>query len=724
MPVNAVVFVDGDVLYSENLNANFAESVNITGDSMTGPLAIMGVDIGSGLAQAAANANAAFLIANSASVLAQGAYNIANSSGSVVAQSAYIQANAATNSATAAFANANGAFAQANIAASNTVILQGIEVTQNTNISTLNVFAYSAYAEANAAYVLANSAYNLANVVSSNAGYILANAAFAEVNSFQSIINSAFTQANTSSLATANTIILQGIEVTQNANITAINNYSISAYAVANNALLQVISAYAEANLVWVYANNILNVANASFAESNSFQSIINSAFSLANTGTVLAQAAFNTANSGNVASANTIILQGIVSTQNTRIQAINNFANSAYAKANSASSGTTAYPYNVKVYGALGNGLTNDTTAVTSAINALTTAGGGCLFFPDGNYPINMGSLPVIPSNSTVTGVGYSSIISWQGSGAYGFDFSNPSGGPTTTNSHQTIKELQFSGGSGGPAVRAYYVVDFRMTGMYMSYCTGGAIAAAQMWDSRIHDCQIIGCSGNTSTTAMLFNSGITASGFGSTTDNSNEVFITDVQIEVFTGSALVVQSGLSGSGINNFYIARVKIENENMTGTTMCTISGINHSVRDLYLAADSFQSGFSTPSVMLASSGGPNYFSNIMIFCNSSSLVTNAWVDNAGPGPSVIDTINATGSFGGAILDITGVQPIIKTGVVDWTTGLTPYAGAPTSAPGSGVYYTGTFIRNIGGANMSNISGWLCTASGNPGSWRALS
>ena len=47
------------------------------------------------------------------------------------------------------------------------------------------------------------------------------------------------------------------------------------------------------------------------------------------------------------------------------------------------------AATYNVKTYGAAGNGTTDDTAAIQSAAAALQTAGGGTLFFPPGTYKI-----------------------------------------------------------------------------------------------------------------------------------------------------------------------------------------------------------------------------------------------------------------------------------------------------------------------------------------------
>lgn len=45
---------------------------------------------------------------------------------------------------------------------------------------------------------------------------------------------------------------------------------------------------------------------------------------------------------------------------------------------------------YNVKAYGAVGDGVTDDTAAIQSAISACVTAGGGTVYFPNGIYIIS----------------------------------------------------------------------------------------------------------------------------------------------------------------------------------------------------------------------------------------------------------------------------------------------------------------------------------------------
>lgn len=47
---------------------------------------------------------------------------------------------------------------------------------------------------------------------------------------------------------------------------------------------------------------------------------------------------------------------------------------------------------YGVKRYGALGDGSTNDATAINAAITAANTAGGGIVYFPYGNYAFSSG--------------------------------------------------------------------------------------------------------------------------------------------------------------------------------------------------------------------------------------------------------------------------------------------------------------------------------------------
>lgn len=66
---------------------------------------------------------------------------------------------------------------------------------------------------------------------------------------------------------------------------------------------------------------------------------------------------------------------------------------------------------YNVKDYGAVGDGTTDDQTAIQNAIDAAETAGGGIVYFPEGTYIVS-GTPQVTGNNIIITGTGSGSKI------------------------------------------------------------------------------------------------------------------------------------------------------------------------------------------------------------------------------------------------------------------------------------------------------------------------
>lgn len=67
----------------------------------------------------------------------------------------------------------------------------------------------------------------------------------------------------------------------------------------------------------------------------------------------------------------------------------------------------STGVFYNVKspTYGAVGDGTTNDTTAIQAAIDAANTAGGGIVFFPEGTYKTT--AVLTLPPTVSLLGAG-----------------------------------------------------------------------------------------------------------------------------------------------------------------------------------------------------------------------------------------------------------------------------------------------------------------------------
>jgi len=380
----------------------------------------------------------------------------------------------------------------------------------------------------------------------------------------------------------------------------------------------------------------------------------------------------------------------------------------------------------NVLNFGATGNGSTNDTAAFTSAIAALP-ASGGLIYAPAGQYLLNPNAIS-LPAHCSLVGEGFGTNFLINGNGSYLIDLS--AGASTNSpNLNQMLANFQISGNnsSGVVGIRGYYNQELMCSNLFGNYISGGFCSFAQLWDSRFFRIEAIGCSGNTSTPVMNLQNSAASSGAGLSLDTTNQCFFSDIHLEVFAGQAIALTQGPGNSagGPNGMYFSRVKLENETYQGQPFIYIGGgpSANSFSDIYLSVDSATGG--SPGYCIQNAGGgTTYWKDIQCNMNQANICTNFWYQDT-YGADVIDTIMWNSPIGpsGAILAIAGVQPIILNGVISWAGGLTPYSGAPTAAPTSGQYYQGTFIRNIGGANMSSISGWLCTASGSPGTWRAL-
>lgn len=97
---------------------------------------------------------------------------------------------------------------------------------------------------------------------------------------------------------------------------------------------------------------------------------------------------------------------------------------------------------FDVKHYGAKGDGVTNDTAAIQAAISAAASANGGCLLFPPGTY--NTGALLITGSN--IGFYGYGATLSFL-SGYDGLSNNAGSAGPYHDVERIHIEGLTFEG-------------------------------------------------------------------------------------------------------------------------------------------------------------------------------------------------------------------------------------------------------------------------------------
>lgn len=169
---------------------------------------------------------------------------------------------------------------------------------------------------------------------------------------------------------------------------------------------------------------------------------------------------------------------------------------------------------YNVKDYGAVGDGTTNDTTAIQTAINAVKVAGFGTVYFPDGTFVIT-GSL-TIPSNPqcdiSLEGEGSNISIIKQTSNANAIYFDMNDGSGWANDYQVAIKSLAFkTSGQASTAIHVTYgnlqysqhsniSVDINDVHIYSdgsNYWNNGIILESA-WNFRISNTMVIGKTGS----------------------------------------------------------------------------------------------------------------------------------------------------------------------------------------------------------------------------------
>jgi hypothetical protein len=90
--------------------------------------------------------------------------------------------------------------------------------------------------------------------------------------------------------------------------------------------------------------------------------------------------------------------------------------ARTAFGKVNAAIASVSSQVYNVRDFGAVGNGVADDRAAIQAAINAASAAGGGTVYLPRGTYVVTKNPAGAyclsVPSRIRMTGSGPASIV------------------------------------------------------------------------------------------------------------------------------------------------------------------------------------------------------------------------------------------------------------------------------------------------------------------------
>lgn len=321
------------------------------------------------------------------------------------------------------------------------------------------------------------------------------------------------------------------------------------------------------------------------------------------------------------------------------------------------------ATQFNVKDYGAVGDNVTNDRTAVMAAITAASAAGGGIVFFPTGTYAISpvSGVCLTVPSNVTLVGEGRrASQIRKNGASSVLIDMSGPSEDATgaTHVRYSGIRDLTLNGNSQtGTILRVYYTDNCDFTRVFFTSGSESLVDAVEFWDSRFYNCQFESSGGTNSATlpaVWLRNaSSATPATFGYSTDNTNQIVFNACRWENFHNGALRIEDGsVVGNNPNTIYIKDCKMETSQMQGGEhlFTDDSCVAIWVDGLYCFAGGFTGGFSTAQNIITWSGSKSTLENVLI-SNGGTATIASGVLAFSPGGQRAVLRNITSTYGTA-------------------------------------------------------------------------
>jgi hypothetical protein len=295
---------------------------------------------------------------------------------------------------------------------------------------------------------------------------------------------------------------------------------------------------------------------------------------------------------------------------------------------------------FNVKDYGAKGDGSTDDTSSIQSAIDAASTAGGGTVWFPAGTYmvtPTTNPALTVTTDGIKLVGAARKKSIVKKTANGVLLSMNGPSSDISgATHLHYcSIESLTLHGNSkSGLMLRLYYANNLVFRDMYVLGNVDTAIDTAEFWDSRFENMVIESCGGGIGTTTpnVLLRNSAASSGFGYSPDSVNQIHFISCRLEGFTTGSIYIQQGVNNTNNpNGIYITNCKFETSSIQGGPLFSVSsaciGIN--VNSLYMFAGNFGAGYSTPVNVIQWAPTKSSLENVEI-SNGSVTTINSAID----------------------------------------------------------------------------------------------
>jgi Pectate lyase superfamily protein len=307
---------------------------------------------------------------------------------------------------------------------------------------------------------------------------------------------------------------------------------------------------------------------------------------------------------------------------------------------------------FNVKTYGTVGDGSTDDTAAIQAALDAAKAAGGGTVYFPTGTYkvmPTTTGpALSVGGDNIRLVGAGRKTATLVKGANGILLSMSGTYSGGTSGSTHRRYCSIQDLGLNGnrktGLLLELYYNSCSYFRDVFMSSNNDICIDAVEFWDSRFYNLVIeesTGTADGKAPNVWLRNSSAT-SGWGYSGDNVNQIHFIGCRWEAFgTGALWITQGTAATNNPNGIYITDCKFETSQMQGGPHLKADASCRHVyaTNIYLYAGGFATGYATAQNIIAWAASTSALENVVI-ANGALPTVNSGVDlYSGPGSTAV-------------------------------------------------------------------------------------
>lgn len=240
----------------------------------------------------------------------------------------------------------------------------------------------------------------------------------------------------------------------------------------------------------------------------------------------------------------------------------------------------------NVTDYGAKGDGVTDDTNAIQTAIDSAEN--GGIIEIPRGTYMIR--GLKIKRHGITITGEArYGTRLSRHSGTAPLLDFS----GTASLNGHIKFCSLTYLTLLGnykpGLLLKSYFADNFVYRDISFIHCDGVSVDFVEVWDTRFNNCSWENC-GNLTQPATLFRNSMPAGQFGYGEDNTNQIHFLGCRWESWRDGAIKIDGAANGSKhlLNGMFFVSCKMESRYAAGPAFQIMPGSTLIfVNQLYIA-----------------------------------------------------------------------------------------------------------------------------------------